>query len=131
MQTYLNSIKKLIPNNNKLNINPQELENPQYYGFLYKRSHYLGKWRRRLFILKEKNLYFCETEAALPHGVVQLESAKIVSSINDNEFNRDFCFKIETDLMTYFFQASSEEERDIWLKKIAHCVVQYSERFRT
>lgn len=43
-----------------------------FEGYLSKQSKWVKEWRKRYFVLKGSKLFFCKSQYAAPHGILDL-----------------------------------------------------------
>jgi len=105
-----------------------DLSNPDFSGYLTKRSKHILAWRRRYFVLKGNKLYYLENPAEEPHGVIDLKDCLTVKSAEE-KINMKYCFEVATPQDTYFMYADSEKEKDEWIGHIGRAIVRSSAAF--
>ena len=105
-----------------------DLSNPDYEGYLVKRSTWLGEWRKRYFVLKGTKLYFCKAKGDAPHGVIDLKGCFSLKGAEDVA-KKPNCFEIGVPDGTYYMYAESEREKDEWMSKIGEATTMASEAF--
>ena len=62
--------------------------NPDFQGYLTKRSMWLKDWRRRYFMLKGNKLFFAKERNENPHGVIDLADCLTVKSAEEKTNKR-------------------------------------------
>lgn len=110
--------------------------NPDKEGWLLKQGGRYKSWKRRWFILNDNCLYYFEyTTDKEPRGIIPLENIN-VRSVQDR--SKPYCFElyatgdniikacktdsegkvVEGKHTVYRMSASSEEEKDDWIKRL-------------
>lgn len=107
-----------------------DLSNPDFSGYLTKRSAWLQKWRKRYFVLKGNKLFFMKSPTDEPHGSIDLKECLTVKSAED-KINKKYCFEVATPEATYYMYAESEKEKDEWIGNIGRAIVRSSAAFTT
>mmetsp|Transcript_7071 Transcript_7071/g.8144 ORF Transcript_7071/g.8144 Transcript_7071/m.8144 type:complete len:127 (+) Transcript_7071:303-683(+) len=105
-----------------------DLSNPDFRGYLTKRSKHILQWRRRYFVLKGNKLYFLEDASEEPHGVIDLKDCVTVKSA-DEKINLKNCFEVATSNDTYYMYADTAKEKDEWIGHIGRAIVRSSAAF--
>ena len=94
-----------------------DLTNPDFEGYLVKKSAWLGEWRKRYFVLKGTKLYYAKNRGEAPHGVIDLKGCFSLKSAEDAA-KKPNCFEIGVPDGTYYMYAETEREQDDWMSKI-------------
>mmetsp|Transcript_9636 Transcript_9636/g.16937 ORF Transcript_9636/g.16937 Transcript_9636/m.16937 type:complete len:118 (-) Transcript_9636:42-395(-) len=105
-----------------------DLSEPEFSGYLTKRSKWLKEWRKRYCVLKDNRLYFCKTPDSPPHGEVDLKDCLTVKSAEDRT-NKRFCFEVATPQEVVFLYAENEKQKDDWIGAIGKAIVRYSSAY--
>mmetsp|Transcript_9977 Transcript_9977/g.31414 ORF Transcript_9977/g.31414 Transcript_9977/m.31414 type:complete len:122 (+) Transcript_9977:51-416(+) len=105
-----------------------DLSDPDFVGWLAKRSMWLKEWRRRYFVLKGSKLYFMKTPKDEPHGTIDLADCLTVKSADDKTHKRH-SFEVATPEATFFMCAESDKEKDEWIGAIGRAIVRHSGAF--
>jgi hypothetical protein len=71
-----------------------DTNDPDYVGYLMKKSRWMGEWRRRFFILKGSKMFFSKDEYSKPHGMIDLVDCIRVSKGTEEINSRIFSFEI-------------------------------------
>ena len=105
-----------------------DISNPDFQGFLTKRSMWLKEWRRRYFILKGNKLFFAKNSTDEPHGMIDLSECLTVKSAEEKT-NKRYCFEVATPESTFYMYAETEKEKDEWIGAIGRAIVRFSSAF--
>jgi len=105
-----------------------DVSDPDFSGWLTKRSQWLKEWRRRYFFLKGNQLHFAKGPSHSPHGVVDLSKCLTVKSAEEKT-NKRHCFEVATESATYFMFAGTDKEKDEWIGAIGRAIVRYSNAY--
>mmetsp|Transcript_8439 Transcript_8439/g.16923 ORF Transcript_8439/g.16923 Transcript_8439/m.16923 type:complete len:123 (+) Transcript_8439:28-396(+) len=103
----------------------EDISNPDFSGWLTKRSMWLKEWRRRYFVLKGNKLYFARSGGDEPHGRIDLEDCLTVKSAEEKTGKR-YCFEVATPESTYYMYADNDKEKDDWIGAIGRAIVRFS-----
>jgi len=106
----------------------EDLSDPDYEGYLVKRSTWLGEWRKRYFVLKGTKLYFSKGKGGVPHGVIDLKGCFSLKSAEDVA-KKPNCFEIGVPDGVYYMYAESEREKDEWMSKIGESTTKASDAY--
>merc|ERR1712048_1452163 len=91
--------------------------NPDKEGWLWKQGGRYKSWKRRWFILNDNCLYYFEfTTDKEPRGIIPLENIQI-REVTDSEGK-----VVEGKHTVYRMSASTEEEKDEWIKCIQQSI---------
>ena len=99
--------------------------NPEHEGWLTKQSVWLRDWRRRYFILKGSKLFFCKSQFAAPHGMIDLALCTTVKSADLKSQKRN-SFEVSTAEVTFLLYADTEKEKDDWIGNVGRAIVRCS-----
>jgi len=105
-----------------------DCDNPEYEGFLTKQSMWLKDWRRRYFLLKGSQLFYCSNEYSSPHGMIDLALCTTVKSADLKSRKRN-SFEISTPEITYLLYADHESEKDDWIGRVGKAIVRCSSTY--
>jgi len=105
-----------------------DLSEPDFSGYLTKRSKWLKEWRKRFFVLKGNKLYFCKQANSPPHGGIDLKDCLTVKSAEDKTNKRN-SFEVATPQEIFFLYADSEREKDEWIGAIGRAIVRFSSAY--
>jgi hypothetical protein len=105
-----------------------DVSEPDFNGWLTKRSQWLKDWRRRFFFLKGNKLFFSKNPRQEPHGVIDLSTCLTVKSAEEKT-NKRHCFEVATESATYYMFAETDKEKDEWIGAIGRAIVRYSNAF--
>jgi RAC serine/threonine-protein kinase len=86
----------------------------QHQGFLVKEGGNWKTWKKRYFVLKNEELCYSKTQTSDHLGVIQMEEIRLI--IASEYKKKKHCFQVETPRRIYYFCASSDAERDEWMK---------------
>lgn len=100
---------------------------PTKEGYLWKKSEWLGIWRKRYFRLVRSQLFFFADEKAgtKPHGVIELRHCLTVKSAEERT-GKPHAFEVATPDKVFFMYAESDELKDEWIGKIGKAIVDNS-----
>ena len=70
-------------------------DQPDFQGYLTKRSRWLKEWRKRFFVLRGNQLHFMENADAAPHGTIDLSNCLTVKSAEEKT-RKKHCFEVQT-----------------------------------
>ena len=101
---------------------------PDFTGYLTKRSAWLKEWRKRYFVLKGNKLYFANNPQKEPHGCIDLSECLTVKSAEERT-SKKHCFEVATPDATYFMYAETEKEKDEWIGAIGRAIVKFSNAY--
>jgi len=94
--------------------------NPNRQGFLVKQGLNVKNLKKRWFVLKGVNLYYCkEKDNTTPQGAVFLKDAAI---LQNTELSSKFGFEILTPTRTYLLFAENQTDADEWIVAIKHAI---------
>jgi hypothetical protein len=96
--------------------------------FNHSHSLHLQDWRRRYFLLKGSKLFFCKTDYAAPHGMIDLAHCTTVKSADLKSRKRN-SFEISTPETTYLLYADTEKEKDDWIGVVGKAIVRCSSTY--
>jgi hypothetical protein len=103
---------------------PVNISNPQKTGWLEKQSRYLKRWKRRFFALQDSILYSFKDEKSLtsPTEIIDL---RIYSSVKSSEdyTHRPYSFDVYSSDTIFSMIASSEQEKEDWIRAIGRAIV--------
>jgi hypothetical protein len=105
-----------------------DMANPDFSGYLWKRSMWLKDWRSRYFVLKGSMLYFSKTPSDAPHGIVDLKDCITVKSAEDTT-RKAHSFELQTPETTYYMYAASDKDKDDWIGAMGRAIVRYSNAY--
>ncbi len=105
-----------------------DLSDPDFSGYLVKRSKWLQEWRERYFVLKGNKLFYCKDEHSLAHGVIDLKYCLTVKSAEDKT-NKPNSFQVATPQESYFLCAKDMKEKDEWIGAIGRAIVRFSSAY--
>eukprot|EP00501_MAST-03F_sp_TOSAG23-6_P001239 GSMAST32.ASY1.ANO1.1285.1 assembled CDS len=77
------------------------IKDPDFSGWLTKRSAWLKEWRNQL--------YFSKEPGKAPHGKVDLQECLTVKSAEEKT-NKRHCFEVATPESTFYMYAETEKE---------------------
>eukprot|EP00736_Rhodelphis_marinus_P010551 Rmarinus@m.18454 len=94
------------------------IKDPQLEGWLTKQGAVVKNWKRRWFVLKDKNLYYFKKPSDLePKGTVNLEDVTIAHATHATK--RQHCFGIyHPGRRSYFLQADCQDDMLMWVNAI-------------
>jgi len=94
--------------------------NPNKQGFLVKQGLNVKNLKKRWFVLKGANLYYCkEKDKNTPQGAIFLKDAAILQNI---ELSSKFGFEVLTPTRTYLLFAENQTEANEWIVAIKHAI---------
>eukprot|EP00735_Rhodelphis_limneticus_P008517 TRINITY_DN2155_c0_g1::TRINITY_DN2155_c0_g1_i1::g.12753::m.12753 TRINITY_DN2155_c0_g1::TRINITY_DN2155_c0_g1_i1::g.12753 ORF type:complete len:456 (-),score=146.91,sp/P54644/KRAC_DICDI/44.54/1e-132,Pkinase/PF00069.20/1.9e-75,Pkinase_Tyr/PF07714.12/9.4e-36,PH/PF00169.24/1.3e-23,PH_11/PF15413.1/1.1e-08,PH_3/PF14593.1/1e-05,PH_3/PF14593.1/1.6e+02,Kinase-like/PF14531.1/19,Kinase-like/PF14531.1/3.4e-05,Pkinase_C/PF00433.19/1.4e-05,PH_9/PF15410.1/9.9e-05,PH_9/PF15410.1/4.6e+03,PH_8/PF15409.1/0.00068,PH len=94
------------------------IKNAQLEGWLTKQGAVVKNWKRRWFVLKDKQLYYFKKPSDLePKGTVNLEDVTIAHATHATK--RQHCFGIyHPGRRSYFLQADTQDDMLLWVNAI-------------
>jgi parallel beta-helix repeat protein len=88
------------------------------FGWMTKRGGSYKSWKRRFFVVVERNVYyFPDEEKSLPLGKVRMEKARDIERA-DIETGKEFAFKIVTRERTLYCVCDDEEACKDWINHL-------------
>ena len=96
-----------------------------YKTWLFKQSRHIKVWRHRFCVLTQSHFSTFENENInnVPTEKLLLKNCHSVQSA-ESELKHEFSFKIDAVKGSFFFYASSEEERDRWVGLLSSVIRQ-------
>jgi len=97
-------------------------DDPDFEGWLSKKSTWMKDWRRRYFLLKNSRLFFSESPYSPPHGMIDLSNCTGVNIPKPKSTKRANSFQITTPEIKYLLFADTEGEKHDWMCLIERAI---------
>jgi hypothetical protein len=107
---------------------PNQLQKPDFEGYLVKQSTWLREWRRRYFTLRGNKLYYSKSPEDPPHGCVDLKDCLTVRSAEEVT-GKPNSFEVATPAEVLYLYADSEARKDEWIGAIGRAIVRFSSAY--
>jgi hypothetical protein len=97
-------------------------------GYLTKQGKIIRNWKRRLFVLTPKYLFYFKDEAASSaQGVLRIADVHTVKSVDvDAGESGPFTFQVTTPERVYLLQADNRDEMNDWVRALGRALVMAS-----
>ena len=98
------------------NINNDNIQNEKIVkkGFLYKKSKYLGNWKKRYIVLTENYIFAYVDDHPQAECTMNLTLADSYGPKHLQLGNNEFGFSFENEGHIYCFKSSHQEEKNSW-----------------
>eukprot|EP00735_Rhodelphis_limneticus_P014986 TRINITY_DN9112_c0_g1::TRINITY_DN9112_c0_g1_i1::g.18218::m.18218 TRINITY_DN9112_c0_g1::TRINITY_DN9112_c0_g1_i1::g.18218 ORF type:complete len:180 (+),score=11.67,sp/Q9ST43/PH1_ARATH/41.23/3e-26,PH/PF00169.24/4.8e-23,PH_11/PF15413.1/5.1e-08,PH_3/PF14593.1/1.3e-08,PH_9/PF15410.1/0.00014,PH_8/PF15409.1/0.0023,PH_6/PF15406.1/0.015,PH_6/PF15406.1/1.9e+03 TRINITY_DN9112_c0_g1_i1:30-542(+) len=92
-------------------------------GWLTKQGGIIRNWKERWFILTDSQLvYFKDKDAIQPQALINLKQCTSIKGAEEL-LQKDYSFQLQTPDRTYFFLASSEQDKTEWINAIGRAII--------
>ena len=93
-------------------------------GWIYKRSRFLHKWRKRYCVISQKLLSSFKGEdiSEIPTEQIPLFQCSGVRSAEDNT-GKLYSFEIDNQGELFYFHCESEKDKDQWIGAISKVIL--------
>eukprot|EP00007_Cunea_sp_BSH-02190019_P003710 CAMPEP_0174235232 /NCGR_PEP_ID=MMETSP0417-20130205/4748_1 /TAXON_ID=242541 /ORGANISM="Mayorella sp, Strain BSH-02190019" /LENGTH=1026 /DNA_ID=CAMNT_0015313713 /DNA_START=174 /DNA_END=3254 /DNA_ORIENTATION=+ len=100
-------------------------------GYLFKtggRRPTPGHWQRRWCTLQPSQFLYARRRSAPAAGVIDLSDDFFVSSLTEKDTDSQYLFNVVKESRTFFFYASTADDRDIWVRALSLARLELQQR---
>ena len=95
-------------------------------GWLSKKSAWLGEWRARFFVLKGGKLFYCKSEIAAPHGMINLVDCISIRAVDERVAKKSFAFEVTLHDERFLLCSNSTQQQESWVTAIKKSILRHA-----
>lgn len=98
-------------------VSVSSLKNPEFTGWLTKQGANMKTWKRRYFVLTDKDIYYFKTTTATDMtGIINLTKDSVIKK--ETAPGKPFLMSVGTTNRTFLIKAADDAELNSWIKHI-------------